>query len=756
MRWFVCILGLGMAWQLGLAVAAAEETAVDNPTRVLKSGEKLDDARAKPPKDYNGYFPFTPPKTRQAWEARAEQLRRQLLVANGLWPMPEHTPHNAVIHGKVERPGYTVERVYFESYPGHFVTGSLYRPTGKTGKLPAVLCPHGHWNNGRFHDANEQNAKKEIASGADEHMSGARYPLQARCVQLARMGCVVFHYDMIGYADSVQIDIKVAHKINERRPEMEKPDSWGFFTPQAELRLQSIMGLQTYNSLRALDWIRTLPDVDSDRIAMTGASGGGTQTFILAALDPRVKVAFPAVMVSTAMQGGCTCENCSYLRVGTGNIEIASLIAPRPLGMTAANDWTKEIQTKGLPELKELYALMGAPDHVEAKSFLQFGHNYNGVSRGVMYAWLNKHLKLGHKEPIKEQAFEPLSISEMTVWNDKHPKPDGGPAYERKLTQAMVATTAEQLQPPFADDSAFAKALAIIKQGWKVISHHEPLGNVPGVTPASIKQTHKSTKQGEGFTTTLCLLTRDDRHEQVPAMFIRPTKWNGDSVIIASGQGKASLLGSDGKPAPAIESLLSAGFEVIGVDVRGQGEASDDGKLQKANVRVKGDRAYAGFTYGYNMPLFGQRVDDLVTTVTYLEQLREGLRRDTHLLGVDGGGIWALAARNALGSAIKRCAADTAGFRFESLTAYDHPDFVPGAVSYRDVPGLMAGSAGLPLWVAGETEDSAALTIAAFNRPRNKSSEDSVKWLVLSKVASKDAASEAVRWLIDSAKAPSK
>ena len=140
----------------------------------------------------------------------------------------------------------------------------------------------------------------------------------------------------------------------------EPTGSLGSLYAQAELRLLSVMGLQTFNSIRVLDWVSTLSDVDTSRIGITGASGGGTQTFMLTAVDDRPSAAFPAVMVSTAMQGGCTCENASYLRIGTGNVEIAALCAPRPLGMTAANDWTRELETKGLPELKKLYELLGA------------------------------------------------------------------------------------------------------------------------------------------------------------------------------------------------------------------------------------------------------------------------------------------------------------------------------------------------------------------------------------------------------------
>ncbi|MEC8591560.1 MAG: hypothetical protein VXZ15_08390, partial [Planctomycetota bacterium] len=110
--------------------------------RVLPLGELPADSRLQPLKDLNGYFPFKPPSTLEAWEARRALVKSQLLVATGLWPMPKATPLNPVVHGKVDLGDYTVERVYFESMPGFYVTGSLYRPTESRGKTAGILCPH--------------------------------------------------------------------------------------------------------------------------------------------------------------------------------------------------------------------------------------------------------------------------------------------------------------------------------------------------------------------------------------------------------------------------------------------------------------------------------------------------------------------------------------------------------------------------------------------------------------------------------------
>lgn len=168
------------------------------------------DARIGALKDLDGYFPFTPSTSVEAWNVRKEFLLRQLKVACGLWPMPERPPIEATVYGRIERDDYTVDRVYFESSPGLLVTGSLYLPKNATGKLPTILCPHGHWANGRFHDHGDS-IKNEIASKGEQFEVGGRHPLQARCVQLARMGCMVFLYDMLGYADGSSFTQPLAH-----------------------------------------------------------------------------------------------------------------------------------------------------------------------------------------------------------------------------------------------------------------------------------------------------------------------------------------------------------------------------------------------------------------------------------------------------------------------------------------------------------------------------------------------------------------
>ncbi|OHB80744.1 MAG: hypothetical protein A2V98_18970 [Planctomycetes bacterium RBG_16_64_12] len=692
--WILLFVPVGL-----VAIARAEAP------RVLPPGELPNDRRLGELKTLNGYFPFSPCASPEAWAKRSERVRRQMLVATGMWPMPTKTPANAVIHGKVDRGEYTVEKVYLESFPGHFVTGNLYRPKGRTGPGPGVLCPHGHWANGRFYDAGEKALADQIAAGAEKFDPSGRYPLQARCAKLARMGSTVFHYDMVGYADSVQL----AHRPGLRE-QMNTPENWGYFSPQAELRMQNMMGLQTYNSTRVLDWFSELPEVDPGRIAVTGASGGGTQTFILCAIDPRPAVAFPAVMVSTAMQGGCTCENACYLRVGSGNIEIAALIAPRPLGMTAADDWTQEIETKGLPELKQHYRMLGVEDLVMAQYF-HFPHNYNYVSRSVMYDWLNKHLKLGQQEPIVEEDFEPIEPSELSVWDDEHPKPAAGDDYERSLLRWITEDSEKQMAALVPSDAgSLARYREIVGGAVDVM-----IGRGLPET-GTIKLEADPKEEIDDYVMVRGLVRYADQGEEVPMVALAPKEWNHQVVIWIDAAGKQALFDDAGKPKPAVRRLLSAGMGVVGVDLFGQGEFTADGKaLAKARLAEsgRGDWAgYAGYTFGYNHPVFSQRVHDVLSLVALARSV-ESIEK-VHLVGLSGAGHWVAAARAQAGGAVDRAVVDTGGFRFANLTAFDDPDFLPGGAKYLDLPGMLALSAPGELWLGGEGSEAPEVVAAAY------------------------------------------
>ena len=671
--------------------------------RALPEGQLPEDRRLEAPKDLDGYFPFEPSATPEAWQARAQVVRRRLAVSLGLWPMPEKTPLKPVIHGRIEQPDYTVEKVYFESVPGFFVTGNLYRPKGRTGKLPGVLCPHGHWNNGRFVDCGPAEIRQAIVRGEERFEVGGRSVLQSRCVQLARMGCVVFHYDMIGYADSIQIPEGLAHGFSRQRPEMNTPENWGLFSPQAESHLQSVMGLQTWNSIRALDFLLGLEDVDAGRIGVTGASGGGTQTFILCALDDRPAVAFPAVMVGTAMQGGCTCENACLLRVDTGNVETAALFAPKPLGMTAADDWTREMPTKGFPELEKHFAMLGAKQNVMLKPLIHFKHNYNYVSRAVMYGWMNKHLKLGLSDPVVEEDYPRLESKELTVWNEQHPKPPGGPEFERKLLHWI--TERDQKLLANCQDSV-DKFRQVYGGAWETI-----LGRNLATAGAVTRTVRAEFDRGD-YRLKVCLLRNETYGEQIPAVFLEPRQGGSHAVIWTDGDGKAGLFtktdAGEPVPKPAILKLLSRGVTVIGVDLLFQGEFLAEGNPLSKARKVTNPREAAAYTFGYNHALVAQRTHDLLGVMQYVRKQMSGVQR-LDLVGINGAGAWAGAARAVAGQAVDCAAIDTGGFRFARVTDIYAPDFLPGGAKYGDLPGVLALAAPGRLWLAGEGAESVSL-----------------------------------------------
>ncbi len=626
-----------------------------DPTKLFTDGKKPTDARLGANKTLNDYFPFTPPKTKEEWAARRERVREQVMVATGLWPMPEKTPLNAVVHGKIERDGYSIEKVYFASTPGHYVCGNLYRPAAvvvkvkpgseSAGKYPAILFAHGHWKSGRFQEESEATAKAMVARGEEPDVERAKLFMQAIPATLAKLGFVVFQYDMVGYADSTA----VGHVARSGVPAAD-----GFADAEGELRLHSLMGLQTLNSVRAVDFVCGLNDVDETKIGITGASGGGTQTFLLAAIDDRVKAAVPAVMVSTGMQGGCVCENCSLLRVGTGNIELAGLFAPRPQALPSADDWTKEIMTKGYPELKTLYKLLGAEENVSAKMW-KLPHNYGRPSREYMYGWFRKHLK-GIEEEYAETPFVPVPVKELSVFDDKHPRPKDE-LKTPELRKSMTAADEKATKGMKPDDVRKALRAMVCDELPKEVA---------------VRKGPDETK-GDGWALHLAVLGRKDEADAVPHAGLFGQKFDGKKAVVwVHPDGKASLF-KDGKPTAEVQLLLDAGYAVLAPDVLGVGELTIANGFQV-------NKTYSGFTYGYNRGLLAHRVHDVLTTVAFAHGML--MAEQIAVVGVGEFGPLAILTKALAGDVVSKLAADRNGFDFAKITKTDDPMMLPGALKY--------------------------------------------------------------------------
>jgi len=615
--------------------------------------QEKDKRLTTPPKHYNlKYHPWDPPATKEAWEARKPILKEQLLVSQGLWPTPEKVPLNAVIHGKIERDGYTVEKVYFVSHPGHYVTGNLYHPTGKQGKRPAVMYAHGHWQDARLSTAKSwENDKK---TGAEATEESSKYFHQAGCAMLARLGCVVFHYDMVGNSDSKQI----VHRQ-------------GFTDVDAQLRLQTFMGLQTWNSIRIVDFLHTLPDVDTSRIGITGASGGGTQSFVLAAADDRVAASFPAVMVSTNMAGGCICENSAYLRVGTTNIELSALIAPRPLGMTGANDWTVDIEKKGLPELKTIYKMYGAENNVMAK-YLSFPHNYNQPSREVMYNFFNKHLKFGADGTITEKPFKAVDPKQLTVYDAQHPVPKDA-ANAEALKRTLTESQEKQLAALLPRDAA---SLATFQKMEHAALRAMMTDQLPGKDDVEMVDVGEKIEKG-GLQTREVILSRRGQGERVKTFVVTGKDFDGRIIIWVHPEGIASLW-KDGKLVPAAQAVIDKGAGILAVETFRTGDAAKDPRAT-TNMKVA-SLAYAGYYYGYNRALVAERVHDILTAVAFVKGYDK--TKSVSLVGFEKAGPWVVLARGLCGDAVTRTAADLNGFRFEQVKDFDDEMMLPGALKY--------------------------------------------------------------------------
>jgi dienelactone hydrolase len=297
--------------------------------------------------------------------------------------MPKITGHfDAKITETYTMDGYTVQNVFIESFPGFYITGNLYIPQKKQNTYAAILNPHGHGIDKRFSEET-----------------------QLRDATFARMGAIVFTYDMVGTGDCMQVN----HKM-----------------PIALL-------LQTWNSRRVLEYLLSRSDVDPERIGMTGYSGGGTQTFILSAIDDRIKVSAPVTQVSAHFFGGCVCESGMPIHrtanFQTNNVEVAATFAPKPLLIVSdGGDWTSNTPEVEFPYIQKVYAAYDALDNVRNAHFPTEGHDYGPSKRIAVYGFFAKHLQLDNNGVMSNGSYDEsfvkhLTKEQLSVFDQNHPFP---------------------------------------------------------------------------------------------------------------------------------------------------------------------------------------------------------------------------------------------------------------------------------------------------------------------------------------------
>ena len=614
------------------------------------------DERAGSIRTLNTPRTFVEPSSREDWQKRAQQIREQVLVSCGLWPVPERNPLNARIFGRTERAGYSVEKVSLETYPGFYLGGNLYRPLGKgSGPFPAVLNPHGHWTHGRLEDQPQGS-------------------IPARCINFALQGMVAFSYDMVGYNDTQFVPSRSLTGGKKGR------EGHSFAADPTNLLWNvSLMGLQTWNSLCALDFLTSLPDVDTNRIGCTGASGGGTQTFMLGAIADRLAAQAPNVMVSHTMQGGCLCENAPGLRLDFFNVDIAASAAPRPQILVAATgDWTQSTLEVEGPALRKVYHLFGADDHLRYVR-LDFDHNYNQSSRQQVYGWFGKWLRqLPDSSPLAEQPYQKEPDADLRVFPDSILPTNALTADQ--LIGDLIKTGEERrrafppINPPL---------LERYRTTWLPAWKHTL--QVAFVDRGLLVQTDKITKSAEHTRTDLTL-GRVGRGDRLAAIHIKPRRDVARTIVVlAHPEGRTGFLDPTGHPTGLAQALVSQGIPVLLLDTFLTGSSAQPNA-------AKGRDYFKNFFTTYNRTDCQERVQDLITACAFAKAFSQGRR--VILCGAGRAGLWSLLAAPAADAVAADCDALNSS-NDQALLAQDL--FVPGLRRIGAFQGVACLAATNPL-----------------------------------------------------------
>lgn len=571
-------------------------------------------------------------KRKEDWLAQRKIIRKKLLeYLNPLLEIAKKTPLNAKVTGIVEREGYRIEKVLSQSLPNFYITASVYIPSNISLPVPAILCPHGHWPKGRY------DAKVQI-----------------RCIGLALRGYIALSLDMVGY--------------NERMPMSH------FNTHYLLMSGVSVEALHDLDNMRAIDYLCSRPDVDSQKIGCTGASGGGNHTMYVAALDERIRVAVPVCSVERFVdylnKGACICETVPGIATYADIPEICSLIAPRPLLVingTLDTGFPIAVSRQAITRISDIYKLMRV-----SKRFSTFevysGHDYNREMREAMYAWFDRWLMgiENKKNLVESDILVESEDSDVLRVCDKKGLPEPyetvSSLYHRLSTNLPLCKHSKNEEPRQWQKKLRQDIKEIL--GWSK-------------EPELLEVKKGNFEKREGYNIEV-LAYRSEKDIWIPALLLQPNQMEKPlpAIVYLSPQDKR--IATERRE---VSLLLKQGFAVLSLDYRGIGETTDRDKWAWMRSVILG------------RPIFRVRVWDIICGLFYLHSLKRIDNEQLYLWGEGEAGLLSLFAgalnKDIRGVVAQRCLVSYKGEEKESFRL-SHELVIPKILRYADVCDIIS------------------------------------------------------------------
>ncbi|MHB8969362.1 MAG: alpha/beta hydrolase family protein [Pirellulaceae bacterium] len=559
-------------------------------------------------------------RTGDSWEAHRNELREFLLECVGLQPLPERVPLDVRMSEPLDHPWCTVRRVSYQLWPGVYSTGLLFMPKQfQERPAPAVLCPHGHWATGNAEPA-----------------------VQARCLNMARLGYVTFSSTQNHFED---LYVGVSHQT-----------------------------LMVWNNMRALDLLETLPEVDASRIGVAGESGGGLQTQMLVALDPRVKVAtivgltcdFRKIMFPDSSH--CLCNHFPNVMQRTDHPEISSLGLPCPVQYLTMNDWTRQFESDNFPTIQRLYAAHGCADRVECRYF-DTGHDYERPKREYTYWWLDRWLRGSTAAaPAAEPETTTLPVETVVQLAVEQPNDKGFGEIARLYRPARSEPAATWASA--GDWETHRTSMAGVLQG--LLGMHTVLPGRGELLSADVKRQDELVIEHVAFPSEGSLV--------VPSWIVRPAQTTVERLpveIVLDARGKDALLAQSGDGSPRMRAR--GGSLVVLPDLRTFGEAFSTGTDNAAAQTT----AWQRNSIVWGRPVAGMAVTDLQAVLATLAVRPDADMQRVKIVAL-GSGDLAIAGLFAmvLDPRIAESDLDFAGACYEKHNLL----LVPRVLLYGDIP----------------------------------------------------------------------